>query len=278
MDIEILIKDSAYSKQLMKNLNKYYGINSIIIKSLDEYDKRKVLVTDESLDIICVNLYNDKLKYQSIDKIKELIDYVSEKKKEIEKVPLIISVLNLSSLSNHNNMVRRLYDLFPKDKKKLLVNFNYFYKYYEPNEITIDNLIFSNDELNISTNSFLNFSYLSASKLPIKINKEEHYHNVMKKIKKLNFDYIFIDITFAISNKNLHIIKESDVIIFHETQNGDEEYIKSIEEFLNKILKNQYIYSINETKKSVKINSIKEEEFFGNFEEFTKYLCLIQKK
>lgn len=278
MDIEILIKDSAYSKQLMKNLNKYYGINSIIIKSLDEYDKRKVLVTDESLDIICVNLYNDKLKYQSIDKIKELIDYVSEKKKEIEKVPLIISVLNLSSLSNHNNMVRRLYDLFPKDKKKLLVNFNYFYKYYEPNEITIDNLIFSNDELNISTNSFLNFSYLSASKLPIKINKEEHYHNVMKKIKKLNFDYIFIDITFAISNKNLHIIKESDVIIFHETQNGDEEYIKSIEEFLNKILKNQYIYSINETKKSVKINSIKEEEFFGNLEEFTKYLCLIQKK
>lgn len=278
MDIEILIKDSVYSKQLMKNLNKYYGINSIIIKSFDEYDKRKVLVTDESLDIICVNLYNDKLKYQSIDKIKELIDYVSEKKKEIEKVPLIISVLNLSSLSNHNNMVRRLYDLFPKDKKKLLVNFNYFYKYYEPNEITIDNLIFSNDELNISTNSFLNFSYLSASKLPIKINKEEHYHNVMKKIKKLNFDYIFIDITFAISNKNLHIIKESDVIIFHETQNGDEEYIKSIEEFLNKILKNQYIYSINETKKSVKINSIKEEEFFGTLEEFTKYLCLIQKK
>lgn len=278
MDIEILIKDSAYSKQLMKNLNKYYGINSIIIKSLDEYDKRKVLVTDESLDIICVNLYNDKLKYQSIDKIKNLIDYVSEKKKEIEKVPLIISVLNLSSLSNHNSMVRQLYYLFPEDKKKLLVNFNYFYKYYEPNEITIDNLIFSNDELNISTNSFLNFSYLSASKLPIEINKEEHYHNVMKKIKKLNFDYIFIDITFAISNKNLHIIKESDVIIFHETQNGDEEYIKSIEEFLNKILKNQFIYSINETKKSVKINSIKEEEFFENLEEFTKYLCLIQKK
>lgn len=278
MDIEILIKDGAYSKHLMKNLDRYYGIKSTIIKSFDEYDKRKVLVTDESLDIICVNLYNDELKYQSIDKIKELIDDVSQKKKESEKVPLIISVLNLSSLSNHNSMVRQLYDLFPEDKKILLVNFNYFYKYYAPNEITIDNLIFSNDESNISTNSFLNFSYLTASKLPIEINNKEHYIKIMEKLKKINFDYIFIDITFAISNKNLHIVKESDVVILYETQNSDYEYIKSIEEFLNKILKNQYIYSINESKKSVKINSKKEGEFFENLEEFIKHLCLIQKK
>lgn len=278
MDIEILIKDSSYTKYLVKNLNKYYGIKSTIINSFDEYDSRKVLVTDQNLDILSVNLYNDKLKYQSIDKIKELIDYIIEKKKESEKVPLIISILNLSSLTNHNQMVQQIYDLFPKDKKRLVVNFNYFYKYYEQNEITIDNLIFSNEESNISTNSFSKFSYLSASKLPIVINKKEHYIKVMEKIKKLKFDYIFMDITFAISNKNIHIINESDVVIYHETQNGDAEYIYSTKEFLNKILKNQHIYLINESKKTVKIKSIKEEEFFDNLEEFIKNLCLIQKK
>lgn len=278
MDIEILIKDSSYTKYLVKNLNKYYGIKSTIINSFDEYDSRKVLVTDQNLDILSVNLYNDKLKYQSIDKIKELIDYIIEKKKESEKVPLIISILNLSSLTNHNQMVQQIYDLFPKDKKRLVVNFNYFYKYYEQNEITIDNLIFSNEELNISTNSFSKFSYLSASKLPIVINKKEHYIKVMEKIKKLKFDYIFMDITFAISNKNIHIINESDVVIYHETQNGDAEYIYSTKKFLNKILKNQHIYLINESKKTVKIKSIKEEEFFDNLEEFIKNLCLIQKK
>lgn len=278
MDIEILIKDSSYTKYLVKNLNKYYGIKSTIINSFDEYDSRKVLVTDQNLDILSVNLYNDKLKYQSIDKIKELIDYIIEKKKESEKVPLIISILNLSSLTNHNQMVQQIYDLFPKDKKRLVVNFNYFYKYYEQNEITIDNLIFSNEESNISTNSFSKFSYLSASKLPIVINKKEHYIKVMEKIKKLKFDYIFMDITFAISNKNIHIINESDIVIYHETQNGDAEYIYSTKEFLNKILKNQHIYLINESKKTVKIKSIKEEEFFDNLEEFIKNLCLIQKK
>ncbi len=278
MDIEILIKDSSYTKYLVKNLNKYYGIKSTIINSFDEYDSRKVLVTDQNLDILSVNLYNDKLKYQSIDKIKELIDYIIEKKKESEKVPLIISILNLSSLTNHNQMVQQIYDLFPKDKKRLVVNFNYFYKYYEQNEITIDNLIFSNEESNISTNSFSKFSYLSASKLPIVINKKEHYIKVMEKIKKLKFDYIFMDITFVISNKNIHIINESDVVIYHETQNGDAEYIYSTKEFLNKILKNQHIYLINESKKTVKIKSIKEEEFFDNLEEFIKNLCLIQKK
>ena len=278
MDIEILIKDSSYTKYLVKNLNKYYGIKSTIINSFDEYDSRKVLVTDQNLDILSVNLYNDKLKYQSIDKIKELIDYIIEKKKESEKVPLIISILNLSSLTNHNQMVQQIYDLFPKDKKRLVVNFNYFYKYYEQNEITIDDLIFSNEESNISTNSFSKFSYLSASKLPIVINKKEHYIKVMEKIKKLKFDYIFMDITFVISNKNIHIINESDVVIYHETQNGDAEYIYSTKEFLNKILKNQHIYLINESKKTVKIKSIKEEEFFDNLEEFIKNLCLIQKK
>ncbi|MDO4604923.1 MAG: hypothetical protein Q4B23_02970 [Helcococcus sp.] len=278
MDIEILIKDSSYTKYLVKNLNKYYGIKSTIINSFDEYDSRKVLVTDQNLDILSVNLYNDKLKYQSIDKIKELIDYIIEKKKESEKVPLIISILNLSSLTNHNQMVQQIYDLFPKDKKRLVVNFNYFYKYYEQNEITIDNLIFSNEESNISTNSFSKFSYLSASKLPVVINKKEYYIKVMEKIKKLKFDYIFMDITFAISNKNIHIINESDVVIYHETQNGDAEYIYSTKEFLNKILKNQHIYLINESKKTVKIKSIKEEEFFDNLEEFIKNLCLIQKK
>lgn len=278
MDIEILIKDSCYAKNLVKNLNKYYGINSTIIKSISNYDKRKVLVTDENLDILCVSLYSEELKYQSIDRIKLLIDQISEKKKESEKEPLIISILNLSSLSNYNEMVRQIYNSFPENKKCLVVNFNYFYKYYDPNEITIDNLIFSNDKTDITTNSFSKFSYLSASKLPIAINKEQHYIKVMDKIKKLSYDYIFIDITFTLSSKNLHIIKESDIVIYHETQNGDEQYIKSIEEFLNKILKYQNIYLINESRKSVKIKSIKGEEFFYNLEEFTKHICLIQKK
>ncbi len=278
MDIEILIEDKIYAKQLAKNLEKYYQINSTIIKSYDEYDNKKVLITDQALDIICVSLYNDDLKYKSIDKIKELIDNVVQKKKESEKVPLIISVLNLSSLSNHNEMVRQLYNSFPKEKKKLVINFNYFYKYYESNEITVDNLIFSNYETNISTNSFLNFSYLSASKLPIEINKEEYYKKVMNNIKKLNFDYIFIDITFTISNKNIYIVENSDVVIYHVSQNSDKEYIVGMQEFLNKILKNKYLYSINESKKSLRIKSMKGEDFFDKLEDFTKYICLIQKE
>lgn len=278
MDIEILIEDKMYAKQLAKNLKKYYKINSTIIKSYDQYDNKNLLITDKSLDIICVSLYNDDLKYKSIDKIKELIDKIVQKKKESEKVPLIISILNLSYLSNYNDMVRQIYDSFPKEKKKLVINFNYFYKYYESNEITIDNLIFSNYETNISTNSFLNFSYLSASKLPIEINKDEYYKKVMNTIKTLNFDYIFIDLTFTISNKNIYIVENSDVVIYHESQNSDEEYIVSMQEFLNKILKNKYIYSINESKKSLRIKSMKGEDFFDKLEDFTKYICLIQKE
>lgn len=273
MDIEILIDDKLYSSNLSKNLKKFYDFNCKIIESVDEYDTKNLLITDKSLSVLCLNLYNDKLKYQSIDKLKKLIDDKIKEKIDNDKVPIIISVLNLSRLTNSNPIVLDLYKCFSYKKNSLLVNFNYYHKYYNTDEITIDNLFLSLEDLPVSSNSFSNISYLSASKLPKEINKKDNYIKIINRLKKLKYDYIFIDITFDITDKNIFIIDNSDILIKYINFDADENYLGEIKPYMDKYFKDKKVYEIIENKRTLKINNLTEDEFFNSLEEFANKIC-----
>ncbi|WP_209021674.1 hypothetical protein, partial [Helcococcus ovis] len=88
--------------------------------------------------------------------------------------------------------------------------------------------------------------------IPIETNKLENTKKILKTIKKLNYNYIIVDLNFNLTQRNLEILKYSDIIIYYFPTNSDEIFISKNIQNINNFLNNT-----NDTKLTIEIRPIK---------------------
>ena len=235
--INIYMDDMIYASNLQRMLNtRYFDINADIIESSSGLDEGILTITDKKLNgKFVLYLYDEKLKYQSIDNIYDLIIKEFENHDlEVQKSSLI-SFVNLSEMRSENPIITNLALQISKNHKTLLVNYNNFHKYkFNNSEIGLENILFSIED-DIDLNQYKNLYYLNSSNLPLQTNIDVNYKKILEAIKKLNFKYIFLDICFDLNQRNLEIIKNSDKIIYYINDASDINYIENILNYLTTI-------------------------------------------
>ncbi|MFM1514564.1 hypothetical protein [Helcococcus ovis] len=255
-NIKIYMLDFVYSQHLCKLLNRYDDINCIIVEEYNKKDTNYIYVTDFYVEdnINLIKLTSEKEKYQNVDNIYQMIinkyTLINHYSKEVK----IISFVNITENKPCNKLATDLYKEFNKKYNSLLLNFNYYYNYnLVENELGIDSLLFVEENSgDVAVNSYKNFNYIGASSIPIETNKLENTKKILKTIKKLNYNYIIVDLNFNLTQRNLEILKYSDIIIYYFPTNSDEIFISKNIQNINNFLNNT-----NDTKLTIEIRPIK---------------------
>lgn len=231
--LKFYFNDKFYEKQLKIFLSmNYKDLNIVEIDNIDKYEFDTLIVSDNNLDFLYIDLSKEEDKYQNFKNIYELITKEYSRFKEIYKTPKFISIINLNFDNSENVYIRDFIENLSTEKKILLVNFNYFHRYYYDLEISLDNLLLLTKYSDFKHNTYENFNYISGTKLPLEFEKLDNLEKIFKILKKQKFDYVIFDVNFDISSKNIYILKNSDINIFYKDKGFNKNYYQNIIKFL----------------------------------------------
>lgn len=273
--ILFLMRDKFYQEVLSEKLSSRFELTCRIIEDINEIED-ELVITDYILDekIWKLDFSSQDIKYQNINSIYEMIEKAFIERAEENRKAKIISVYSLSVSHPENTFVTELARQFSKENKTLLVNLNYFYSYKdELSDIGLDSLLFVDEtSRSVRTNKLFNMEYLSSSKLPFEMEKESNYSKVIKILKNLNYDYIFIDISHQISSKIIEFLKNTDLIVYYQNLDINQKYKHSLINFIdNNSLSSEKIY-IESNEKGHKVLKNNDEIQIKNIKDLVKIL------
>lgn len=273
--ILFLMRDKFYQEVLSEKLSSRFELTCRIIEDINEIED-ELVITDYILDekIWKLDFSSQDIKYQNINSIYEMIEKAFIERAEENRKAKIISVYSLSDSHPENTFVTELARQFSKENKTLLVNLNYFYSYKdELSDIGLDSLLFVDEtSKSVRTNKLFNMEYLSSSKLPFEMEKESNYSKVIKILKNLKYDYIFIDISHQISSKIIEFLKNTDLIVYYQNSDINQKYKHSLINFIdNNSLSSEKIY-IESTEKGHKVLKNNDEIQIKNIKDLVKIL------
>lgn len=273
--ILFLMRDKFYQEVLSEKLSSRFELTCRIIEDINEIED-ELVITDYILDekIWKLDFSSQDIKYQNINSIYEMIEKAFIERAEENRKAKIISVYSLSDSHPENTFVTELARQFSKENKTLLVNLNYFYSYKdELSDIGLDSLLFVDEtSKSVRTNKLFNMEYLSSSKLPFEMEKESNYSKVIKILKNLKYDYIFIDISHQISSKIIEFLKNTDLIVYYQNSDINQKYKHSLINFIdNNSLSSEKIY-IESNEKGHKVLKNNDEIQIKNIKDLVKIL------
>lgn len=239
------MRDKYYQRVLSDALNeKYDDIDSDIVQNIDGLENDEILfITDSNKNYKSSLILDEDNKYQSIDKIYDLIEdsFIKNKLKK----SYITFLLSIDS-----DNYRILFDVAKEKslyKDILLVDWNYFqHNVDDISEICLDSLMLMDNEIDeLIVNEVDKLKYISSTKLPLSLQEQKNYSNIIRILKDSGFDEVLIYFNFYITKQNIDLLEHADRIIFIYDKDIDNYYksktINFITSKLNENIKIEYI-------------------------------------
>lgn len=237
--------DKYYQRVLFDALNeKYDDIDSDIVQNIDGLEDDGILfITDSNKNYKSSLILDEDNKYQSIDKIYDLIEdsFIKHKLKKSY-------ITFLLSIDSDNYKI--LFDVAKEKslyKDILLVDWNYFqHNVDDISEICLDSLMLMDNEIDeLIVNEVDKLKYISSTKLPLSLQEQKNYSNIIRILKDSGFDEVLIYFNFYITKQNIDLLEHADRIIFIYDKDIDNYYksktINFITSKLNENIKIEYI-------------------------------------
>lgn len=237
--------DKYYQRVLFDALNeKYDDIDSDIVQNIDGLEDDGILfITDSNKNYKSSLILDEDNKYQSIDKIYDLIEdsFIKHKLKKSY-------ITFLLSIDSDNYKI--LFDVAKEKslyKDILLVDWNYFqHNVDDISEICLDSLMLMDNEIDeLIVNEVDKLKYISSTKLPLSLQEQKNYSNIIRILKDSAFDEVLIYFNFYITKQNIDLLEHADRIIFIYDKDIDNYYksktINFITSKLNENIKIEYI-------------------------------------
>lgn len=275
--INIFFKDSYYGERLKDFLSKELKSFDIVCKNnIDDLESSSLTITDYDLkkDYWSLKLISDKEKYQAIDKLSSMIQIEYNKNKRKYEGAKIISFVNLSSNELQNDFLNKILLDLGRKSKVLLLDMTNFYLFSKDNsQISVDNLLLNETKQKaFLTNKVQNYYYLSNSRIPLEMDKESNYSKVIDSVKNSDFEYIIINLSSYINQKNKYLLNKSDSIIFFnqnfENHYSKDKYTNILDTLINSDIPRIEVY---QNKKITKITNQNNENL--TFDQFIGELC-----
>lgn len=275
--INIFFKDIYYGERLKDFLSKELKSFDIVCKNnIDDLELSTLTITDYDIkkDYWSFKLATDKEKYQSIDKLSTSIKNEYDKNKRKYEGAKIISFVNLSSNELQNDFLNKTLLNIGAKAKLLLVDMTNFYLFSKDNsQISVDSLLLNKTkENNFLTNKIQNYYYLSNSRIPLEMDKEINYSKILEYVKNSDFEYIIINLSSYINQKNKYLLNKSDSIIFFnqnlENHYSKEKYTNILDTLINSDIPKIEVY---QNKKLTKISTLNNKNL--TFDQFIGELC-----
>lgn len=239
------MRDKYYQRVLSDALNeKYDDIDSDIVQNIDGLENDGILfITDSNKNYKSSLILDEDNKYQSIDKIYDLIEdsFIKNKLKKSY-------ITFLLSIDSDNYKI--LFDVAKEKslyKDILLVDWNYFqHNKDDISEICLDSLMLMDNEIDeLIVNEVDKLKYISSTKLPLSLQEQKNYSNIIRILKDSGFDEVLIYFNFYITKQNIDLLEHADRIIFIYDKDIDNYYksktINFITSKLNENIKIEYI-------------------------------------
>lgn len=239
------MRDKYYQRVLSDALNeKYDDIDSDIVQNIDGLEDDGILfITDSNKSYKSSLILDEDNKYQSIDKIYDLIEdsFIKNKLKKSY-------ITFLLSIDSDNYKI--LFDVAKEKslyKDILLVDWNYFqHNVGDISEICLDSLMLMDNEIDeLIVNEVDKLKYISSTKLPLSLQEQKNYSNIIRILKDSGFDEVLIYFNFYITKQNIDLLEHADRIIFIYDKDIDNYYksktINFITSKLNENIKIEYI-------------------------------------